>query len=225
MGSRPGDRVTVKVTFPTPYHAEQLAGKEAEFRCTVHRITRQLPWELGDEFARAVGSRDLADLRGQLRQSLQSYADERGELELQDRLLRQAAATLEFRPEQRQVEAALDERMETLRSQLARQGLTLEMYGQFTGKTQEELREDERPEAEQLLRLQAAVDRISQLEHLEATEREIADALAEISRRNHLTMEQLQAAYDEEFAAAVERSVRTRKAMALVRRFAQVEEA
>ena len=225
VGSRPGDRVTVKVTFPTPYHAEQLAGKEAEFRCTVHRITRQLPWELGDEFARAVGSRDLADLRGQLRQSLQSYADERGELELQDRLLRQAAATLEFQPEQRQVEAALDERMETLRSQLARQGLTLEKDGQFTGTPPEELREDERPEAEQLLRLQAAVDRISQLEHLEATEREITDALAEICRSNHLTMEQLQAAYDEEFAAAVERSVRTRKAMALVRRFAQVEEA
>ena len=222
LGCRPGDQVTVRVTFPDPYHAPELAGQAAEFRCTVHRLTRQAPWALGDGFARAVGARDLADLRAQLRQSLQSYADERGELDLQDRLMRQAAATLDYAPRPGELEAAVEERMETLRAQLERQNLTMEMYCQFTGKTQEELREEERPEAEQLLRLQAAAERISQLEGLEPTEQEIADALADICRQNHLTMAELQAAYDEPFAAAVERSVRIRKAMALVRRYARV---
>ena len=224
LGSRPGDSVTVHVTFPQPYHAENLAGKAAEFRCKIRRITRQIPWELGDAFAQSVGAESLDELRGQLRQSLQSYADERGELDLQDRLLRQAAATLNFQPTEEQMDAAVDEQMETLRTQLRQQNLTMEMYCQFTGRSEADLREDARGEAEQLLRVQAAVDAIARLEHVTVEERDVADALAEICRQNHITMAELQAAYDEPFAAAVERSVRTRKVMALVRRYAEVSE-
>ena len=224
LGCRPGEQVTVRVTFPTPYHAPELAGKAAEFRCTVRRVTRQTPWELGDDFARSLGAESLAALREQLRRSLQSYADEQGELDLGDRLLRQAAATLDFTPRPEQMDAAVEEQMETLRAQLSQQNLTLEMYSRFTGKSEAELREDARAEAAQVLRLQAAVDAIARLENLEPTEREIADALADICRRNRVTMAELQAAYDEPFAAAVARSVRTRKVLALLRRCARVEE-
>ena len=63
MGCRPGDKVTVKVTFPQQYHAEHLAGKDAEFRCTIHAITQQSLYELGDEFAKALGLDTLEALR------------------------------------------------------------------------------------------------------------------------------------------------------------------
>lgn len=224
MGCRPGDKVTVKVTFPQQYHAEHLAGKDAEFRCTIHTITQQSLYELGDEFAKALGLDTLEALRQDLRSSLQDYADQRGQIDLEDRLIRQAADTLDVQPTEAELDKAVEEQMETLRTQLAQQGLTMEMYSQFTGKSEAELREDTRPEALQMLKIQAAVDEIARLEQVEVTEKDVADALADICRQNHITMEQLQAAYDEEFAAAVERSVRTRKVMALVREAANVRE-
>lgn len=225
MGCHPGDKVTVKVTFPQQYHAPELAGKAAEFRCTIHAVTRQTPYELGDDFARALGLDTLEQLRQDLCSSLQDYADQRGQLDLEDRLIRQAADTLEIHPSEEALDKAVEEQMETLRTQLAQQGLTMEMYCRFTGKSESELREDARPEALQILKVQAAVDEISRLEQIAVTEQEVADALADICRQNRITMEQLQAAYDEEFAAAVERSVRTRKAMALVREAAHIREA
>lgn len=224
MGCHPGDKVTVKVTFPQQYHAEHLAGKDAEFHCTIHAITQQSLYELGDEFAKALGLDTLEALQQDLRSSLQDYADQRGQIDLEDRLIRQAAATLELQPTEEELDKAVEEQMETLRTQLAQQGLTMEMYSQFTGKSEAELREDTRPEALQMLKIQAAVDEIARLEQVEVTEKDVADALADICRQNHITMEQLQAAYDEEFAAAVERSVRTRKVMALVREAANVRE-
>ena len=224
MGANPGDQVTVKVTFPQQYHAAHLAGKDAEFRCTVHRVFRREAQELDDGLARAMGLDTLEQLRGELWKSMQEYADQRGELDLQDRLLRQAAVTLDvsFAPEE--IEKAVEEQMETLAAQLQRQNLTVEMYCQFTGKTPEALREDARGEAEQILRLRAAVDEIARREGLQAEEAEVAAELREICRQNQITMEQLQAAYDDAFAAAVAQNIKTRKAMALVRREAQVRE-
>ena len=224
IGCCPGDKVTVRVTFPQQYHAEQLAGKEAEFRCTIHAITQQSLYELGDAFAQALGLDTLEALRQDLRSSLQDYADQRGQIDLEDRLMRQAAATLDLQPTEAELDKAAEEQMETLRTQLAQQGLTLEMYSRFTGKSEAELREDARPEALQMLKIQAAVEEITRLEGVEVTEQDVADALADICRQNHITMEQLQAAYDAEFAAAVARSVRTRKVMALVREAAHVRE-
>lgn len=224
MGCRPGDKVTVRVTFPQQYHAPELAGKAAEFRCAIHAVTRQAPYELGDAFAQALGLDTLEALRRDLRSSLQDYADQRGELDLEDRLIRQAAATLDFQPTGEELDKAVEEQMETLGAQLARQGLTMEMYSRFTGKSEAELREEARPEALQTLKIQAAVEEIARLEGVEVTEQDVADALADICRQNRITMEQLQSAYDAEFAAAVARSVRTRKVMALVRAAANVRE-
>ena len=226
LGARPGEAVTVRVTFPAQYPAAELAGKAAEFRCTVHEIREKSAYELGDEFAQAVGQcATLEEMREHLRRSLQDYSDERGELDLQDRLIRAAAATLEdFAPDKAAVDAAVEDQMETLRAQLARQGLTVEMYCKFMNTTEDQLRTDARPEAEEVLRVQAAVRRIAELEHLEASQEDIAAACADICRRNGMTMEQLRPHYDAAFEAAVVRTVLTKKAMQLVRDAASVAE-
>ena len=224
MGCRSGEKVTVRVTFPQEYHAPQLAGKEAEFRCTIHRIFRQSPHQLDDAFAQAVGAADLEQLRQRLREELQRFSDERGILDLEDRLLRQAAGTLEISFSPAEINAAVEEQMETLRTQLKRQGLTLEMYCRFTGQSEDQLREEARPEAEQTLRIRAAAEEIARRENVEVTEADVAAALAEICRQNHITMDQLQALYDDAFAAAVAQNVRTRKVMELVRKAAVIQE-
>ena len=222
----PGEEVIVKVTFPTGYHAPALAGKEAEFRCKLHQIRVKTEYELDDTFAKEIGGvSTFAEMHQKLGESLQAYTDQRGEMDLQDRLIRQAAETLEFAPTEAQIEAELDEQMQNMNAQLAQQGLNLEMYCQFMNTTEEKLRADARAGAETSVRVQAAIELIVELENLEATDEEVGQAVALIAQQNNMTVEQLKPYYDAEFKAAVVRSVLTSKVMRLVRDAAEIAEA
>lgn len=220
-----GEKVTVSVTFPEAYHSEALAGKKAEFHCTVRQIRVKSTYELDDTFAKEVGNCEtFAEMHKKLGESLQAYADERGEMDLQDRLLRQAAETLEFTPTEKQLEAAVDQQMQNLKAQLARQGLSLEMYCQFMNTDEAKLREEARPTALQQIRNEAAIEQIVAIENLEPTREEITEMLVMIGRQNNLTMEQLRECYDAQLEAAVMQSVLTVKVMRLIRDNAIVTE-
>ena len=219
------EKVTVKVTFPTEYHSADLAGKEAEFRCVIHEIRVRSSYDLDDTFAKEVGGCEtLEEMRVKMGQSLQAYADEQGEMDLQDKLLRQAAATLDLEITEGQINAAVEEQLNTMKAQLAQQGLSLEMYCSFMGTTEETLRADVRPQAEYSIRAQAVIEKIVELEKLEATQEEIGEALVMIARQNRMTVEQLKPHYDAEFEKAVIRSVLTAKVMKLIRDAAVIEE-
>ena len=217
------EEVTVHVTFPEQYHSADLAGKKAEFKCKIHQIRVKTHYELDDTFAKEIGGCDtFEEMRSKLAESLQAYTDERGEMDLQDRLLRQAADTLEFTPTEEQIQQELDEQMNNLSAQLAQQGLNIEMYCQFMNTTKEQLREEARPNAEQSVKIQAAIELIISMENLEASKMEVAEAVALIARQNNMTLEQLKPYYDAEFEAAVTRSVLTTKVMKLIRDAAEI---
>ena len=218
------EKVIVKVTFPTQYHSEDLAGKDAEFHCTIHQIRVKTAHELDDTFAKEVGGCDtFEEFRAKLTESMQAYTDERGEMDLQDRLLRMAADTLEFEPSESQIESELDEQMNNMEAQLAQQGLNLEMYCQFMQTTKEQLREEARGNAVASVKVQAAIEEIVSIENLEATAEEMGEAMAVIARQNRLTVDQLKQYVDAEFTAAVTRSVLTSKVMKLIRDAAIIE--
>ena len=220
-----GEEVSVKVMFPSQYHAENLAGKAAEFRCKILQIREKAMYELDDTFAKEVGGcENMEQMRTKMGESLQAYSDDRGEMDLQDRLLRQAAATLEFNPSEKQVQQEMDEQIQNLKAQLAQQGLTMEMYCQFLNTTEEKLREDSRANAVNSVRIQAAIEQVVYLENMEASKDEIGEAVAVIARQNNMTVEQLKPYYDAEFEAAVVRSVLTSKVMKLIRDAAEITE-
>ena len=221
----PGEEVVVKVTFPQQYHAEELAGKEAEFRCKIHSIRVKTSYELNDEFAKEVGGCEtLEEMKSKLKESLQSYTDERGEMDLQDRLLQQAAATLDYTVDPNELEDAVEQQLRNMQAQLAQQGLNLDMYCSFMGITKEDLHKDTYPAAEAALRRDAAVAEIVKLEQMEVTEQEIGEAIALICRQNNITVEQFKPYYDAEFEAAVKKSVLTSKVMQLIRSTAVLSE-
>ena len=217
--------VLVEVTFPTEYHAPNLAGKKAEFHCTIHEIRVKSQYELDDVFAQEIGGcYTFEEMREQLKKSMQEYTDQRGEMDLQDRLLRQAAATLDYTISPEELEKSVNEQLQNMEAQLAQQGLNLQMYCQFMNTTEEDLRKDAYPAAEAALRNIAAVDKIVELEKIEATKEELAQALATIARNNGITVEDLKDYYDAEFEKAVMRSVLTGKVMAFIRENAIVTE-
>ena len=221
----PGEEVSVKVTFPEAYHSADLAGKEAEFKCKIISIRVKTLYELDDTFAQEVGHCEtLEQMRQKMKESLQSYSDERGEMDLQDRLLNQAAATLDLTISEKMLDDAVEEQLNTLRAQLAQQGLSIDMYCQFMSTTLEQLKEDTKPTAEAALRCRAAIDEIVMAEGLEAEPEEIAQTLAVICRQNNITMDELKAQYDAALEQAVINSVLTGKVMRLIRDAAIVEE-
>ena len=220
-----GEEVSVKVMFPSQYHAENLAGKAAEFRCKILEIREKSTYELDDTFAKEVGGCEtFQQMREKMGQSLQAYTDDLGEMELQYRLLRMAADTMEFTPSDKQVEAEMDEQIQNLKAQLNQQGLSMEMYCQFMNTTEEKLREDSRANAVASVRIQAAIEQVVYLENMEASKEEIGEAVAVIARQNNMTVEQLKPYYDAEFEAAVVRSVLTSKVMKLIRDNAVITE-
>ncbi len=222
----PGEKVIVNVTFPEAYHAENLAGKEAQFHCVIHQIRVSTPYALDDVFAKEVGGCEtLAEMRQKMHESLQQFTDERGEMDLQDRLLGLAADTLELEITPEQLQEAVDQEMNTLKAQLGQQGLNLEMYCAFLSTSEEELRQELEPTAQAAIRRRATVHKIVELEGLEASQQDIGEALALICRENGMTIEELKPYYSPEFEQAVIGSVLTRKVMELLRREAVIGEA
>ena len=143
-------------------------------------------------------------------------------MEVQDSLMRQAAATLDYTPTDKELEAGIDAQVELLKAQLGQKGLTLDAYLQFTGQTEQKLREDAKPEAINSLRIQKAADRIALLEGIAATDEDYANELAAICRQNRMTMEQLRPHINAQFEGSVRDNIRMQKAIAFVRANARV---
>ena len=182
-------------------------------------------YEKDDKFAREIyGVENMEEMRKQLMAGLRAYYDNKAELELQDSLLRRAAETLDFTPAPEQLDTAVEDALDTLKAKLARKGISFEEYCRLTNDTPENIRAALRPEAERNLRVMTAVGKIGGLEGIEPSEEEIEDACNEICAKNHISPEQLEAAYDEAFAAAIFRTVLVRKVLKFLRENAVITE-
>ena len=225
VGANIGDDVTVTVTFPTEYHAPELAGKNAEFRCHIHEIRTHDSYQLDDTFAREIGQcENMEQMRENMGKALQDYYNERAEQELRWQLMHQAAATVEEQPTDEELDRMVEAQMETLTAQLAQKGLTLEAYCQFTGSDEKKLREDMRPDALEAFRTQKAVEKIAQLENLTVTDEEMDAAIQRICADNHMSAEDLKPYFDNGFLTVVRQQMLRDKATEVVRRSAQITE-
>ena len=223
VGANIGDDVTVTVTFPTEYHAPELAGKNAEFRCHVHEIRTHDSYQLDDTFAKEIGQcENMEQMRENMGKALQDYYNQRAEQELRWQLMHQAAATVEEQPTDEELDRMVEAQMETLTAQLAQKGLTLEAYCQFTGSDEKKLREDMRPDALEAFRTQKAVEKIAQLENLTVTDEEMDAAIERICADNHMSAEDLKPYFDNGFLTVVRQQMLRDKATEVVRRSAHI---
>lgn len=225
IGCGIGEKRDVRVTFPAQYHAAELAGKEAVFHCTVHEIHVKEKYAADDTFAREIGGCEtFAQFREAMRDSMQEYIDRQADEELRDRLMNQICAGLDYDIPEDQLNRAVDQAMQSFAAQLARQNLTVEMYCQFTGTTEDALREDAVPEAKKSILRAVAIDRIAEAEGIEADEKSMADMMDAIMRENHMTAEQLKPYMTDDFLAAVARGVVSNKVLDLIVENAVIKE-
>lgn len=225
VGKNIGEEVIVSVTFPEVYHSEKLAGKAAEFRCKIHHIHAKSSYELNDEFAKEFGGCETMDeFRKEIALSMQSYVDEQAEMGLQNKLLLQAAETLDYTPTKEEIEQELDRQLGDISADLAQQGLNLEMYCQLTGNTIDQIRNEAKGSAEQFLRVQAVIEEIAKLENITADEDETNRALEIVAQQNGITLEQLRefSAENSDLEKSVAHSVVMGKVMRLIRDSAEI---
>ena len=224
VGTRPGDQVDVRVTFPIPYHSEALAGKDAVFKCTVKAIQQRQRYDPDDTFAKEVGGFDsFGAMRRALKDGMQAYADRQADADLKLRLLDELVARYGGDVAQDQAEAALEAEMNALRAQLARQGLTLEAYCQFTGKTEDQLKADRLPDARKRVIRQKIILEIIDAEGLEASEDDVAEEIRKLCRQNNMTPEQLSARLDDAAQRAIVQNVLADKALECLRAYADIK--
>lgn len=224
VGRRGGDSVDVRVTFPEQYHAAHLAGKEAVFKCVIHEVRQREKYDPDDRFAREVfGLESFEVFRQRLRESMQAYADRKADEDLKAGLLDQLVDAYEGDVGGKALARALDTELSALEAQLARQGLTMDAYCRFTGRTREQLRESFRPDAVKSIKRQRIVADIAEAEGIEADEDSVSAAIARLCRENNMTVDQLSAYLNEDAQNAIVRGVIADKVLDLLRDSAEIE--
>ena len=203
VGHNVDDEFDVNVTFPAEYHAEDLAGKASVFKVKIHALTKvELP-ELDDEFAKDVSEFDTldeykADLKAKIEKRHENAAESAVDGQLMDALIEKLEAEIP--------EAMFDTEAENFvrdyDNQLRMQGLDLKTYFQYTGMTLETLRAQFRPQAEKQVKARLALEKIAELESLNASEDDINGEYTRIAEAYGIEVEQVKASIDPEFIAA-----------------------
>ena len=172
------------ITFPDDYGADELAGREAQFAVTVKEVkAKELP-ELDDDFASdAAGFDSLEELRTDFAERLRQADEREVDAEFREAAVDAAVANAKVSVPERLVEARATELWDRLLATLERQGISKEAYLSMSGRSEEDIVAEARPEAEQALRREAVLAAIVEAEGIEPTEEEVLEALEQSAAR------------------------------------------
>ena len=192
LGAAAGEQRSVELTFPDEYDAEQLAGREASFAITVKEVRRRVLPELDDDFASdAAGFDTLDQLREDIGERVKEADERRAEADYREAVLDAAVEQATVSVPAALVEARARELLHRMMHQLEHQGISREMYLQISGKTEDELLEDGRGDAEQTLRREAVLAAVVEAEALEPSGGDVLDALQGSAAQEKTTPEKL----------------------------------
>ena len=182
VGHNVGEEFDVNVTFPEEYHAEELKGKAAVFKVKLHELkVKELP-ELDDEFAKDVSEFDtLAELKADIQAKLLERSQKQCDDEFENELVTGVIANMEADIPECMIERRIDEMVQDFGYRLQSQGLNLETYLKYTGSELESFRKTFREQAERHVRIRLALEEITKLENLTASEEEIEKEYARLA--------------------------------------------
>ena len=175
IGKKSGEETEVEVTFPEEYHAEDLAGKAATFKVKIHEIkAKELP-ELDDDFAQDVDeeAETLEELKDKTRKDLEESKKQAAENEKRETLIEKASENAEVDIPDVMVETELDQMMKEFEQRLQMQGMTLEMYTQFSGQDEDQFKDQMRDDAKKRVKTNLTLEAIVAAEDLKVSEEEI----------------------------------------------------
>ena len=217
VGAEIGKEVEVDVTFPEEYHAKELAGKPAVFKCTVKEIkVKELP-ELDDDFAQDVSDFDTleeykADVRKKVEEKKAADAKAKKEDAVIEKIIEGATMEIPDAMVETQAERMVDE----FAQRLQMQGLSMEQYMQFTGGNVQAMVEQSKPQALKRIQSRLVLDAVVAAENLTATDEEVDAELGRMAEQYKMETEKLKEMFAEEDLKSIRDDLAVQKAVELV---------
>lgn len=171
VGAELEKEVDVNVTFPEDYQAEELKGKPAVFKCTIHEIkAKELP-EIDDEFAAEVSVFDtLEEYKADVKAQIKEEKAKEGKAKQEDAVVKQAVENAEFDIPDAMVNDQVENNYNNFLQQIQQNGLSIDQYFQFTGSSEKILKTQMRPEAEARIENRLVLEAIVKAENIEVSE-------------------------------------------------------
>ncbi|AUW97294.1 trigger factor [Streptococcus pluranimalium] len=194
VGSKAGDEVEVKVTFPEDYQAEDLAGKDAVFATTVHEVkTKEVP-ELDDELAKDIDEEveTLDELKAKYRKELEAAKEIAYDDAVEGAAIELAVENAEIveLPEE-MVHDEVHRAMNEFMGNMQRQGISPEMYFQLTGTSEEDLHKQYEADADKRVKTNLVIEAIAKAEGFEASEEEVEKEITDLAAEYNMDAEQV----------------------------------
>ncbi|MBU5265746.1 trigger factor [Virgibacillus proomii] len=193
IGKKSGEELEINVTFPEDYHAKEFASKDATFKVKIHEVkSKELP-ELDDEFAKDVDDEveTLEELKNKTKEQLLEQRKQNAENKKQETLIEKASENAEVDIPEVMIENELDQMVQEFEQRLQMQGMTLEMYSQFSGQDKDELKEQMREDAEKRVKTSLTLDAIVEAEGLEASDEDVEKELDKMAEMYGTDKEQI----------------------------------
>ena len=213
-GKEAGEEVDVEVVFPGDYHAEELAGKPALFKCKIHEIKKEILPEIDDELASDVSDFEtLAEYKEDLKKKLQEKAAETDLSVMKDRVLEKLYNQNEIEVPEVMIRNEIENMLYDMDQSLAAQGLGLKQYVEWTGKTIDEIREETRPDAEKRIRTRVLLKNVIRMENLEVEEEEIRALMEDFGKQYGMDVDQVKEMAGSETENYFREDAQTKKAI------------
>ena len=222
VGAKVDDELDVNVTFPEDYHAKELAGKAAVFKCKIHKLEKKELPAVDDDLIKDGTDFDTVeefneDAKKRLTEQRTKAADDAVEEQLVDGLI----ACMEADIPEAMIENTINDRIQDFSYRLQAQGLSMEMYLQYTGMDQKAFRDGFREQAEKQVKVRLALETVAKLENIEATEEDIEAEYAKFAEQYQMEVEKVKAAIP---ASALTKDLAVSKAMDWIKANAAITE-
>ena len=198
VGAEAEKEMEVKVTFPEDYHAEDLKGKEAVFKCTVHEIkAKELP-EIDDEFAAEVSEFDtLEEYKADIKAKIKDQKASEGKRKQEDQAVDAAVKNAQYEIPQPMIETQVMQMADDFAQRIQSQGISLEQYFQFTGMTADKMMDELRPQAIKRIETRLVLEAIAKAENIEISDEKLDEELAKMAESYKMEVDKLKEFMDE----------------------------
>ncbi len=222
IGHSTGDEFSVNVTFPEEYQVPELAGQPAEFKVKLHEIKARILPELDDEFVKDVStdSETVEQYREEIKNNLAEDLKKARETDISNKCADALAEKVEGEIPQAMYDNRVTDMMKEMEMRLRQQGLDLNLYMQYTGMTEDTLREQYAEEAEKQVKVRLALEKIAELENITATDEELAEEFQKLADMYKLDVEKVKELVPEE---DIKKDISVDKAMKLVKENANIK--
>ncbi|MGL5972615.1 MAG: trigger factor [Oscillospiraceae bacterium] len=192
VGHKVGDEFEVNVKFPDEYHSDNLKGKDSVFEVKLHELKEtQLP-ELDDEFAKDVSEFDtLKDYEKSIKEKLVSSNEKTSETDVENKLIDKVIENLEGEIPEIMYDNRSEEELKGFEQRIQSQGMQLDLYLQYTGMSIEGLKLTFREQAEKQVKIRLALEKVVELEKIEATEEDIAKEFEKIAEGYKISVDEV----------------------------------